>query len=484
MPLYKLFFYSSLFFILGIFIASIELPFWYAVLLILILFICLLFRFGWHPIILISLLILIGSFYYLIDDYRYYKNVHLVVGAEEFRGTIVTDPNRYEDYQSFYLKSLNNSSYPNIKILVKAKLTQKYLYGDELQIRGKFKSPPEGYFGKYLAKERISGTVNYPEITLLGSQNGSRIFSTLFYVKNYINESFRKTLNKDEAAFLSGITLGITSGFSKEMLDKFSLSGTRHLIAVSGFNMTIISTLFLTLFSYFLPRKFSFLLTAIAIIGFTAMIGFELSAVRAAIMGIIAGASRTIIGRPHLQYNAITFAALVMVLFNPKVLVYDLGFILSFLAVIAIIYLTPIILFIFNPSERKGFLDWKEMLAMTLAAQIATAPILITQFDNFSPISFVANILTLPAIPILTWVGFLMGALSFASITLEFLIGIIIGPILRYVLFIIDICSKFGVTLSPVLNSQIIVIYYAMLIYLIYEYHSSDKYHKSNIYEK
>ncbi|MDP1689443.1 MAG: ComEC/Rec2 family competence protein [bacterium] len=480
MSLHKLFFVSCLLFIVGIFIVSLNLSFWFVILTTIITFAILFYNFKFQPIILISLFVIIGGFYYLIDDYKYFTNLSSIQNTGEFIGIIVNDPSRNENYQTFYLKINGNSKNPNVKILVKTKLSPLYFYGDEINISGKIEKPPDDYYGKYLAKEKIHGIVSFPEINLISGGNGWGILAELFKIKNNISSSFKKLLSPEDAAFLSGITLGITSDFSKESLQAFSLSGTRHLIAISGMNMTIITTLLLTLCAYLMPKKYAFILTSVVIVAFTAMIGFNLSAIRAAIMGAIAGSSKILVGRPSATYNAIALAAIVMILVNPKVLVYDMGFILSFLAVIAIICLTPLIFFILNIKPDGGLLNWKEMLAMTTAAQIATAPILISQFHNFSLISLLANLLVLPVIPILTWLGFLMGALSFISLTLEYFIALIISPIIKYVLFAINMSAKLSILYDPILNWPAIIIYYAIFIYIIYDFHTNKKYIKKS----
>lgn len=476
MPIHKLFFVSCLLFIIGVFIVSLNLSFWFVLLATIVAFAILFYNFKFNKIVFISLFIIIGGFYYLVDDYKYLSNLNFLQNTSEFGGIIVNDPTRSENYQTFYLKANEDSKNPNIKILVKTKLSPIYYYGDKIYISGKIEKPTDDYYGKYLAKEKIHGLVNFPEINLVLSGNGWSVLTELFKIKNNISNSFKKLLIPEDAAFLSGITLGITSDFSKEALQAFSLSGTRHLIAISGMNMTIITTLLLTLCAYLMPKKYAFILTSIVIVAFTAMIGFNLSAIRAAIMGFIAGSSKVLVGRPSATYNAIALAAIVMILVNPKVLVYDMGFILSFFAVIAIIYLAPLLFYVFNIKPDSGILNWKEMLAMTTAAQIATAPILISQFHNFSLISLLANLLVLPLIPILTWFGFLMGALSFFSLTLEYFIALIISPIIKYILFAINTCAKLSILYDPILNWPAIIIYYAIFIYIIYDFHTNKKY--------
>lgn len=476
MPPYKLFFISGLLFLVGILLVSLEMSVGIVLIAALTAFFALTYYFGLRPIIFISLLIVAGAFYYLADDYGYYNNLRAVSGTHEFRGVIITDPERSEKYQSFYLAALKNSINPGVRILVKTKLDPEYHYGDELSISGNITRPPDDDYGRYLSKEKIHGISSYPKINLIASEQGNVILAPLLKFKNRVSDSFKKLLGGEQAAFLSGITLGNTEDFSKELLNAFSLSGTRHLVAIAGLHMTIITTLLLTMFSYLMPKKYAFILTSIAAVAFTAMIGFKLTTVRAVIMGIIAGSSRMLVGRPYAVYNAIMLAAIGMILINPKVLVFDVGFELSFIAIAAIIYLTPLLQYIFNISREGGRWNWKELLIMTASIQIATAPILITQFHNFSLISLAANVLVLPAVPIIMFLAFLMAGLAFISYYPAFIVGLIITPIINYVLWIINLSAKFSLTYDPILSWPAILIYYAILVYLIYDFHTSSRY--------
>lgn len=471
MPPHKLFFIGSFLFALGVLTTSLGLSFWFILFTTLVAFTTLIYHSGWHPVVFMALLIIVGGFYYLVDDYRYFENLSMVGSSGEFKGVIVSDPKHNDNSQLFYLKAEKDSTNPNVKILVKTDLSPEYYYGDELIISGKIERPSDDYYGKYLAKEKVHGVATNPQIKKMASGKGNAILATLFKIKNGIRESFKKVLGYKQAAFLSGVILGITDDFSKELLNEFSLSGTRHLTAISGMNMTMITILLLALFSYLMPRKYAFILSSMAIAAFTAMIGFELSAFRAAIMGFISGASRTIVGRPYAVYNAIALTAIIMILINPKVLVFDVGFELSFLAVVAIVYLAPALQLMLNISKDKGLLNWKELLTMTAAAQMATAPILITQFHNFSLVSCLANVLVLPAIPIITWLGFLIGSLGFISYYLTIIPGLIVIPLIEYVLLVIRLSAKLSVIFDPNLNWLDILIYYSILVFLVYFSH-------------
>jgi competence protein ComEC len=264
------------------------------------------------------------------------------------------------------------------------------------------------------------------------------------------------------------------------------LSGTRHLIAVSGLNITIVIAIMWLALSYFLPKRVVFLLTFLAVGCLVAMTGFMVSAVRAAIMGFIAWSAREMIFRPHAVHNSLAFAAAGLVALNPKILVFDIGFQLSFLATAAIIYFAPALKSAFSPSKpslihvlgsdlqnrEQGFLNWKESFWVTVAAQLAVAPVLISVFQNFSLTSFAANALILPVIPIVMTLGFLIGiaGLIFEPLALAFVFAVY--PLIEYAMFLINIFGALAIEFNPQLGLVGTLIYYAVLMFASWKFYN------------
>ena len=131
-------------------------------------------------------------------------------------------------------------------------------------------------------------------------------------------------------------------------------SGTTHLVALSGQNITIIVIAISSFFGFFARRKSVFWLTLLIIIFFVLMTGAEASVVRAAVMGGIILLAKQI-GRVHSIRNAIAAAAFIMILYNPKIFRFDVGFQLSFMALLGIVYLSPAIRKFLKMKEEDGF---------------------------------------------------------------------------------------------------------------------------------
>lgn len=471
MPSYDIFFFGALFFLIGVFLASFGAGIWILAIVLAAAAVFLFLGF-WrknagvilkYAVWLTGLLvfILVGAVYYTRDDVRFRENVRITFDEKiTFIGVVVSNPVLKISSQEFKLALA-----PPFKgnVLVKTARHPEFSYGDELKIGGKIEKPFSESYGKYLAKERISGVSTFAEADKLGSGKAGRLKEFLFGVKNGMTESFQKVLPLKESALLSGLTLGERGEFSEEFKEAMSKSGTTHLVALSGYNISIIVWTLMGIFVWFSVRKrAAFFFTVLVIIGFVLMTGAEASVVRAAIMGILVMLAHEM-GRFFDFRNAIILAGLVMVLQNPKVLAYDIGFQLSFLALLGIIYLRPAIIKFMHLGGEPGILSWRESLLTTASAQLMVAPLLIANFGNFSPISLVANVLVLELIPVTMALGFVIALLSFFSYYLPLFLGLVASVLLKFEIFVIEFFAKISIPFSPNAGIFASAVYYAFI---------------------
>jgi len=470
MPSYNVFFFGAIFFLFGIYLASLGLE------------VFLVFIFTTIVSIIFSLagflknskqffwlaglvfFIFIGALYFIFDDKNFKR---IVIPFEQkiiFEGLIVNNPEWGLTKQEFKVKL--QPPYQGT-VLVRLSPYPRFKYGDVVRFEGEIKKPQSDNYTFYLAKERINGVVNFPrDFKLINSNQGSLVKGYLFELRNKVISSFQQFLPFKEAALLSGLTLGSRSEFSKEFKEAMAKSGTTHLVALSGYNISIIALTASTLFLYFLPRKFSFVLTVFLIFAFVIMTGAEASVVRAGLMGILALLAKEF-GRLYDFRNAVIFAALIMTLINPKVLVFDIGFQLSFLALLGIVYLKPALVKILKWPDEKGIFAWRENFLTTLSSQLAVAPILINSFNNFSLTSFLANILILETVPVAMGLGFVLALVSFVSYYLALVLSWLVWLILRFEILVIEIFSKLPISFNPRLNFILVFFYYLIFIFLI-----------------
>ncbi len=412
------------------------------------------------------LFILFGAVYYTWDDVRFREKVQITFDEKiSFSGQIISNPVLKSSSQEFKLE-LNQPFSGDV--LVKTDRYPQFSYGDKLKVQGTIKQPYSESYGRYLAKERISGVITFAETERLSSGHGSKIKNFLFGVKKKMIASFQQLLPPEESTLLAGLTLGERGEFSEDFKEAMAKSGTTHLVALSGYNITIIVSTVMALFAWFLiRRRTAFFFTILVILGFVLMTGAEASVVRAAIMGIMVMVAGEI-GRFFDFRNAIILAGLVMVLENPKVLVYDVGFELSFLALLGIIYLKPAIIRFFRVTEKPGFLSWRENFFTTAGAQLMVVPLLISNFGSFSLTSLAANVVVLEFIPVTMGLGFTMAAFSFFSYYLSLALGLLLEVLLKFEIIAIEFFARFSIPFSPDVSILAFLVYYVLIIVFIY----------------
>jgi competence protein ComEC len=330
----------------------------------------------------------------------------------------------------------------------------QYQYGDVLEITGKLKTPAEDLQGfnyrEYLSKEGIYSEMSWPAIKSTGENQGNFIYKQLFGLKSKLKESISRLMSPPQSGLLEALLFGDEENISQEWKDKFNLTGTRHITAVSGMNITIIAALFMNFFiALGLWKKQAFYISVILLVLYILMIGAPQSGVRAAIMGILF-LSASQFGRLSSAYRAVIFASTFMLFLNPLVLKLDIGFQLSFLAVMGLIFLQSWFLGILG--KIPNVFQVRNSLAATLSAQVFTLPILIYNFGQISATGFLTNILIVPALPLLTIFGFILAIFGMVLYPLGILLSWPAWFLLSYLLKTIDFFSKFSFALIKIEN--------------------------------
>lgn len=464
MPPSRIFLYSSIFFLFGVFLKSIGLA--SAIIYIFLGFCFLSVSFfaykKQYSLILATVLpffILLGAFYYQLDHNQLEKTF-IEPGHITEEGVVISNPTLNEGVREFHLKIKNEKE---STVLVKSRKYPEVEYGDELFIQGSVEKV-EGSSGydKFLYKNGITGLVYFPEkIEVVGTKKANKIKQFLYDLRNRSTIVFQKTLSPLQSSFINGLTLGGYSGFSEEFRDDMKKSGTTHLVALSGYNISVLVWVCMAFFLYFFRKKTSIIITLLIIAGFVVMTGAEASVIRAAIMGgLIVIASY--FGRFYDLKNALAFAALLMVLFNPKVLVFDVGFQLSFLALLGIVYIKPFI-DRFLGFETQGFMAWKENLTVTTAAQMAVFPLLMIRFEYFSLSSLFANVAILELIPITMALGFFILFLYSILQPIALVLSWIAGIFLSVEIIIIRLFSQLSIPIDFQMSWIAATIYYLIL---------------------
>jgi len=299
------------------------------------------------------------------------------------------------------------------KILITAKLYPVYNYGDKLKIVCELLLPTmfNGFaYDRYLARYDIFSVCYYPKIEYLDSGNGNKIYSYIFNFKNKLRAYIDYGLIEPEASLARAIILGDKKSIPQDLRDKFSQAGISHIVAISGMHISILSAIVMgMLLGAGLARKYAFYIATIFLLTYIALIGLPASAMRAGIMGFLVLWALKL-GRLNKITNSLVLSAVILLLINPKLLRDDIGFQLSFLAVLGIISFYPIFEKFSNKlleilPKNKLYLKFLNpifsIFNITTAAQIFLLPIIALNFSQVSIIAPISNLLILWVLPIL-----------------------------------------------------------------------------------
>jgi len=356
-------------------------------------------------------------------------------------------------------------------VLLTIKRYPEYQYGDKLKITGRLETPVadinEFDYKEYLKKDGIYSVMNWPEIELIGKGFGNPVMSILFSFKNIFKETAQRFISPPQEGFLEALIFGDENNISQEWKNKLNFTGTRHIAAVSGMNITIISALLLNfLLALGFWRNQAFYFAIILLVLYILMIGAPASAVRAGIMGGLFMAAQHF-GRLSVASRAVVFASAIMLFLNPLLLRLDVGFQLSFLAIIGMIYLQPIFSEFLKKIPNFQFFPLRATLSATLSAQIFTLPILIYNFGYIPLVSPITNILIVPFLAPITILIFIFVFGGMIFYPLGFLLSLLTWFSLTYLTKVIDIFSKFPFASLKLENTQWIFLVIAYLILAI-----------------
>lgn len=381
---------------------------------------------------------------------------------------VAKEPILKDKYQNIIVKTSDN-----LKIMLNVNLYEKLRYGDELALDCALKIPEnrdnEFDYQMYLAKDNIHYLCDNMKYQKTGENKGNKIYSAILGMKNKMEKNINKIIPEPEAALGNGLIFGGSSGLAKDVSQNFSKTGLSHIIAVSGFNVTIIAE-YLMLVGIFIGlwRKQAFWFAVIGIFLFVLMVGFPSSAVRAGVMGsLLLWAMKN--GRLANSFNAIIFAAAIMLLLNPLLLKWDIGFQLSFLATLGIVELSPFWeQFIFKRLKYSGIL--LENIFLTLSATIFVLPIIMYNFHTLSLVSLIANGLILPIIPISMLFVFLAALAGFLWQPIAIIFAWLTFLPLKYIIETVNYLANLSWASKTVENFSAgwLIIWYTILFSVVY----------------
>jgi competence protein ComEC len=306
------------------------------------------------------------------------------------------------------LRTLNEEHYHN-----------EIEFGKKIELHGKLepfpfqRNPGEFDYGKYMELNDIQGTASVKglqSVKVIGNDNVISFQASIYSVQHKLYTIIDRLHTPDHAGFLKGIIFGYRADIPPDVKQSFIDTGTIHILAVSGSNVAFVAFVLFSVLGFFrLPRRAVGISVILGLIVYMLITGSSASVVRATIMAIVLICG-TLLERKADIYNSISTAALIIIIWNTNSL-FDVGFQLSFSAVISIVFFYPRLeSFIKILPERFHRIKIVDVVlklsAVSLAAQLGTVPFTAYYFGRESIVSLIANIPVVPISGLNTFIGF------------------------------------------------------------------------------
>jgi competence protein ComEC len=347
----------------------------------------------------------------------------LADGAEhQLAGTVLDDPRPREDRLQLVLGAVV-ATHGDARVAFEDRLLvwvprgldahvgDRLLVSSEVELAEDF----DGFaYRAYLLRQGIGAIARARSASIQSSGAGG--LAALAAIRSTLLGGLNDLVPEPEAALGAGILLGVRASIAPEINDAFATAGLTHVVAISGWNIAIVAAIVMALVRPVGRVRGGRWMTSAAAMsivgGYVLLTGASPSVVRAALMAAAMLLARHGGSRAHAA-SALALAALLMLVVAPPVL-WDVGFQLSLLATAGLIW--------FGASVERRLSGWpgwlREPVALTLAAQLTTLPVILVNFERLSLVAPIANLLVVPFVPvamlfsaIAALVGALVGAL-------------------------------------------------------------------------
>jgi competence protein ComEC len=302
------------------------------------------------------------------------------------------------------------------------------------------KNPREFDFQSYLSKQNIYHQHYLSEGSFVIIAEGAPSWSLRFLgrvhaIRRWAYEALARAVGSpQEASLLQALVLGVKESLDPEIKEAYTKAGATHVLAVSGLHVGIIYGIFLLLLRSWQQSRAGRLRFCVVVLAalwsYAFLTGLSPSVMRAVTMFSIFTLAKTSHRNTNI-YNTLAFSAFVLLCYDPA-MIFQVGFQLSYMAVLGIVYLQPRIYALWETKYR--FLDYLwQITAVSIAAQVATFPITLYYFHQYPVYGLLSNLLVIPAAFVMLYGGILSILLSFVPA-----LAAVVGFVLRYLVWFVN----------------------------------------------
>jgi competence protein ComEC len=370
------------------------------------------------PVLVVVALTLGGLRFALVpasSDVALYNHI----GGLTITGLVVAEPDVRDDRVQLVVEAasitrIGQTIATSGRVLVEAPRLVAVQYGDTISATGQLITPGDFdtfSYRDFLGRRGVFSMMRGAAIEVVESGGGHPLAAGLLAVKAAAGQQINRHLPEPQAGLLTGILLGNERGIAPQLSDDFNAVGAAHVVAISGFNMVILSGVVMALLKRLRLRPVITALLGISVIVlYTLLVGANAAVLRAAAMSsvvVIGGA----LGRKAYLPASMAFVTVLLSLHDPMVL-WDVSFQLSLFAVLGIaLFADPLSRRLNQRLPLPGIVS--ETLVVTLAVQITTLPIVLLYFGRLSLVLLAVNLLIVPPQALLLILGLLATMTAF-----------------------------------------------------------------------
>jgi competence protein ComEC len=379
-------------------------------------------------------------------------------------GSVIREPDKRTNFTQVYVQTETD------RVLVRVDRFVTISYGDVLQVSGKLVQPDAFQtdtgrtfdYPKYLEVRGVQYVISFAEVAVLMNDQGSQLLSLLYKTKSYFVDTLERVIASPQVDLGVGLLLGVKQALGDDLEAAFRQTGIIHIVVLSGYNVMLIVGFFWWISSWVLPLRGRIIFGLLGITLFALLVGLSATVVRASIMAAILLIGK-LLGREYDVLRALLFAAGVMVLLNPYILLYDIGFQLSFMATLGLVLFLP--QFESTVATKTTSLKLKDLFLATLITQIFVLPLLMYYIGEVSLVSVLVNMLVLPVVPIAMLLTFVAGMLTMLSVQLGAIVGVLAYLSLAYIILVAEWFASlpFAYIIVPEISVGLVVFIYVVL---------------------